>query len=111
MKFGLVAAALVPVFDSPPGGEPSAAEQPIVAGDVSSDAPRPMETVDACLGERLDEKECSLQGGEKTEENPKGDDGENVKNPTGDDGENLKGPDGSEGNETDYEPAISHGQR
>ena len=78
VRYGLVATALVPVFDSPPGDETSAAEKPLVAGDVSSDAPQPMETVDACWGEGLDEKEYSLQGDEKTEENPEGDDGENV---------------------------------
>ena len=95
VKYGVVATALVPVFDSPPGDEPSAAEQPIVAGDVSSDAPRPMETVDAFWGEGLDEKEYSLQGDEKPEENPIGDDSENVKD-----------HDRVDGNETDYEPIM-----
>ena len=95
VRYGLVATALVPVFDSPPGDETSAAEKPLVAGDVSSDAPQPMETVDACWGEGLDEKEYSLQGDEKTEENPEGDEGEKVKD-----------HDGGDGNETDYEPSI-----
>ena len=63
MRYGLVATALVPVFGSPPGDEPPAAEKPVDA-EMSSDASRPMETVDACWGEGLDEKEYSLQGDE-----------------------------------------------
>ena len=43
----------------------------------------------------MDAKEYSLQGDEKLEENPLGDDGENVKD-----------HDGGDGNETDYEPST-----
>ena len=63
--------------------------------EMSPDAPRPMETVDACWGEGLDEKEYSLQGDEKIEENPAGGDGENVKD-----------HDGGDGNAAEYEPSI-----
>ena len=58
VRYGLVATALVPVFDSPPGDGPPAGEKP-VDGEKPHDAPRPMETVDACWGEGLDEKEYS----------------------------------------------------
>ncbi|MCG8453601.1 MAG: transposase family protein, partial [Spirochaetales bacterium] len=94
VRYGLVATALVPVFDSPPGDEPPADEKPV---DVEKppDAPRPMETVDACWGEGLEEKEYSLQGDETVETDPPGSSVENVKD-----------HDGGDGHETDYEPSI-----
>ena len=45
------------------GDKPPAAEKPVDA-EMSPDASRPIETVDACWGEGLDEKEYSLQGDE-----------------------------------------------
>ena len=71
------------------------ADEKPVDGEKSPDAPRPMETVDACWGEGLEEKEYPLQGDETNEKDPVGDDVENVKN-----------HDGGDGEETEYEPSI-----
>ena len=84
----MVATALVPVFDAPPNEDSTERDAPKAVGDDPKAAPQPIETVDACWGEGMDEKEYPLTPGEETV----------------DVGEETAPKDGAE---TDYEPSIA----